>query len=203
MVPITPAARARADALLPRGTMGDGRPVVGLNTGGGARWQYKKWTPTGWATLIEELRNDRSAPVLVLLGGPQEAELNAMLAGRFGGHVIAPGCAHDLLTFAALVERVDLLVTSDSLALHLATALARPVVALVGPTSPWELELYGLGEVLTGDVDCIGCYRARCAKRPACMDLLPSTRVASAVRQWLPSASIERPPRSIKLALGA
>ncbi len=37
---------------------------------------------------------------------------------------------------AALIERAALLVTNDSVALHLATALRRPVVALFGPRSP-------------------------------------------------------------------
>jgi ADP-heptose:LPS heptosyltransferase len=205
MLTIPTSTRAHADALLAAGPLLDGRPVVGLNTGGGSRWQYKKWTMTGWMSLIEELRDDVAEPALLLLGGPQEAELNALLASRFGPRVVFPGCDHDLLTFAAMVERADVLVTADSLALHMATALSRPVVALVGPTSPWELDLYGQGEVLTGDADCIGCYRTTCDKRPACMDLLSAARVASAVRRWLPPAAAVLPPvsQSIDIGLGA
>jgi heptosyltransferase-2 len=203
MLTICPSARGRADALLAAGPRFGGRPVIGLNTGGGSRWQYKKWTMTGWMSLIEELRDEAMNAELVLLGGPQEADMNGMLASRFGARVIFPGCHHDLLTFAALVERVDALVTADSLALHVATALGRPVVALVGPTSPWELDIYGQGEVLTGDVDCIACYRSTCDKRPACMDLLPATRVASAVRRWLPSAAVgARRARPQPMAIG-
>ncbi|MGH8637216.1 MAG: glycosyltransferase family 9 protein [Burkholderiales bacterium] len=206
MLTIATPARARASALLAVSPVLDGRPVVGLNTGGGSRWQYKKWTTVGWMSLLEQLRDDPMEPALVLLGGPQEAELNALLASRFGERVIFAGCHHDLMTFAALVERADVLVTADSLALHMATALCRPVVALVGPTSPWELELYGQGEALTGDVDCIACYRTTCDKRPACMDLLSATRVASAVRRWLPSTAAVVPraaPQAIDVRVRA
>jgi heptosyltransferase-2 len=186
MLAIGADVRARAAALPAMSGAFEGRPLIGLNTGGGSRWQYKKWPIAGWMALVEELRGAVTGSSIVLLGGPHEVDTNALIASHFGDGVIFPGCHHDLPTFAALVERLDLLVTADSLALHMATALSRPVVALVGPTSPWELDLYGQGEVLTGDVDCIACYRETCDKRPACMDLLPATRVARAVQRWLP-----------------
>jgi heptosyltransferase-2 len=174
----------RAESILAAAGLPDGRPVVGLNTGGGSRRQHKKWTTAGWISLVEQLQSGPEPPALLLLGGPGERDLNASLAARFGSSVVSAGCDQDLLTFAALVGSVDVLVTSDSLALHIATALARPAVALVGPTSARELELYGLGEVLSGDVDCRCCYRSNCDRRPTCMDLLSAGRVAEAVRRW-------------------
>jgi heptosyltransferase-2 len=44
------------------------------------------------------------------------------------------------------VGECGLLVTSDSLALHMAVSLNRPLVAFFAPTSAAEIELYGLGE---------------------------------------------------------
>jgi heptosyltransferase-2 len=51
-----------------------------------------------------------------------------------------------LLEFAAIVSRCAVLVTSDSLALHVAVARDVPVVAFFAPTSAAEIELYGMGE---------------------------------------------------------
>ena len=86
--------------------------------------------------------------------------------------IVDAGCGNTIKEFAAIVEMSDLVVTSDSLALHLATALSRPVVAFVGPTSPWELELYGLGQIVSGDVPCLACYRRVCDRPITCMDVL-------------------------------
>ena len=50
------------------------------------------------------------------------------------------------MEFAAIVRGLDLLLTSDSLALHVAVAGRVPVVAFFAPTSAAEIELYGRGE---------------------------------------------------------
>jgi len=62
----------------------------------------------------------------------------------------------------------------------MASALSRPVVALVGPTSPWELEMYGSGEVVTADVPCLACYRRQCDKAVTCMERLTPREVYDA-----------------------
>ena len=56
------------------------------------------------------------------------------------------GPDNDLPTFSALVGLCDLLLTSDSLALHIGLAMDVPMVSFFAPTSAAEIELYGLGE---------------------------------------------------------
>jgi heptosyltransferase-2 len=56
------------------------------------------------------------------------------------------GTSNSLRAFAALVRACDLVVTSDSLALHVALAQGVRLVAFFAPTSAAEIELYGLGE---------------------------------------------------------
>jgi heptosyltransferase-2 len=54
------------------------RPVIGLNTGAGQRWQLKQWRENGYLELIERLA--RRHPVqFVLLGGPEERERHQRL----------------------------------------------------------------------------------------------------------------------------
>lgn len=159
-----------------------GRGVLGVNTGGGLRWQYKKWTPEGYIGLIREFRRARPDVPILLLGGPEEEAFNRDLLASIGSEVYDAGCRNSLLDFCSLVSLCDALVTPDSLGFHIATALEVFAFVLVGPTSPWELEVYGKGRVVAPEMDCLACYLARCPKKPACMDLLqPSDFLADLV----------------------
>jgi heptosyltransferase-2 len=151
-----------------------------LNTGGG-RWAQKKWTLRHLAEFAGLVRREQPDTAVLVAGGPEESALNAeLLAAIDAPGIIDAGCHNSLLEFAALVARADLVVTADSLALHMATALSRPVVTFVGPTSPWELEMYGSGEVVTADVPCLACYRRQCDKPTTCMDRLTAREVYDA-----------------------
>ena len=140
------AARAGARAL-----PGD-LPLVGLNTGAGGRWVGKQLPVERTVELAGAISRERQGKVrFLVLGGPAEAERNRAIVAGLRAHPARPafvdaGTDHALLDFAARVELCTLLVTSDSLALHMAVALGRRVVVFFVPTSAAEIELYGLGE---------------------------------------------------------
>jgi ADP-heptose:LPS heptosyltransferase len=155
--------------------------VVALNTGGGGRWQQKKWTPLGYIGFIQLLRTREPMTAVLLVGGPEERELNAtILDATLRDGVVDGGCDNSIEEFAAEIELASVVVTADSLALHLALAMSRPVVVFVGPTSPWELELYRSGEIVSADVPCLACYRQACDKPVTCMELLTPQAVYDA-----------------------
>ena len=125
---------------------------IGLNTGSGGRWASKALPEERVVELAVALRDEvhaerGAAPVFVLLGGPEERERNARLAAALDPAVtlVDTGCDNGLLEFAALVDRLDVLITSDSLALHMANARTVPVLAFFAPTSAAEIDLYGRG----------------------------------------------------------
>ena len=62
---------------------------------------------------------------------------------------------------------------------------AGEVVALFGPTSVSEIDLYGLGRKMTADLDCLCCYREDCEEQPNCMESIDPETVADAVAQEL------------------
>lgn len=174
------AARVAVRARLAGALDGFDRVLV-LNTGGGRRWAQKKWTPSHSLAFVSLIRRLHPATAVVLAGGPEERQLNAaLLAASRDPGIVDAGCDNSVHEFGAILELADLVVTSDSLALHVAIALARPVIALVGPTSPWELEMYGTGSVVTAEVPCLACYRAECDKPVTCMELLTPERVYAA-----------------------
>jgi heptosyltransferase-2 len=67
-----------------------------------------------------------------------------------------------------------LLVTNDSLGLHLAIALNKPVVALFGPTSHADVPRHPLltKVIEPGTADCTPCSARSCVKSRPCMELL-------------------------------
>ena len=129
-----------------------------------------------------------AAPQILLLGGPREAERNARIATISPGAVFLGGSGNSLRQFFALVDLCDLVVTGDTLALHVAAALWKKVVALFGPTSEAEIDLYGRGIKLASDAPCVGSYRTRCDVLPTCMERIRVGQVHDAIRQLLTGA---------------
>ncbi len=161
-----------------------GELVIGFNTGAGGRWQEKKWTRKGTLALARLCR-ERLGAKLLLYGGPEEEARNAWLMKEGGGLFIDTGCRNDLRTFFARLNLCDLLITSDTLALHSAAALGKKVVALFGPTSAAEIELYGRGEKVVAPVPCQCCYRPVCEVRPTCMESIDPETVFAAISRLL------------------
>lgn len=85
------------------------------------------------------------------VGGPFERELMSKMLSRLPPGVIASGHDRTLRELAALVGRCAAVVTGDTLCLHVACALGVPVVALFGPTSAAEIELYGNGDKIVAN----------------------------------------------------
>lgn len=93
-----------------------------------AGWQSKQWPLECWAELAQLLRQ-RLGLMLVLNGSPRDADALRSVAGA---HV-------HLSSIAGLIDitrRASAVVGVDSGPMHLAAALARPGVAIFGPTDP-------------------------------------------------------------------
>ena len=164
-------------------------PVIGLNTGSSDRWAHKRWTEDGFVGLLERFAAGPVPPQALLLGGAQEMARNSAISLRAPGQVINTGGQHTLRQFFALIDLCDLVVTGDTLALHAAAALGKKVVALFGPTSQAEIELYGRGIKLASDAPCVGGYRTDCDVQPTCMQRITPETVYGAVMTLL-----DKPP---------
>lgn len=103
-----------------------------INPGGG--WTSKCWAPENYAELIRRLENEFSGDIL-LTGSPEEETLirdiiqnsRSRRAKRFAATIVQ---------FIALVRRAKLFLSGDTGPLHVAAAVATPVVAIYGPTDP-------------------------------------------------------------------
>ena len=165
--------------------LSDHKCVIGINTGGGHRWALKKWTLDGYVDCMRQLRVKFPDVGLLLLGGPEEVELNQRIHDNMKGDVVDSGCRNSLLEFASLIQGTHILLTSDSLGMHIGVALKKSTFVLVGPTAPWELEVFGLGKVIYSDLHCVSCYRSRCQKTINCMNSISSKLVVEEISKEL------------------
>ncbi len=151
------------------------KKIIGLNTGAGARWQYKQWRLEGFEELIEKISRNKEIGVL-LYGGPAEKQRNEYLMNKFP-FLIDTGTNNSLRTFFSLLDLASIVVTGDTLALHAATALKKDIICLFGPTSFNEIEDYGRIRKIYADLDCLVCYKTRCDFNVTCMSEISSDRI--------------------------
>lgn len=155
--------------------------LVGLNTGSGSMFANKAPRPSFWVEITRQLIARGYG--VVLLGGPHEVESNAWIQRQVGGGLYDTGCQNTEKEFVAIVDQCDIVVTGDTLALHVAVARDTSVVALFGPTCCQEIDLYDNGEKVMSPMECSPCYRRQCDLNPNCMDAIRIEEVVQRVQQ--------------------
>lgn len=161
------------------------KAVVGFNIGSGGRWPMKRWRLDGFEWLARQLKKKHPKVGILLYGGPEERELMPTLAKKLKGLCLATGTENSLRQFASLVGLCDVMVTGDTLALHVAVALGKRVVAYFGPTSDAEIHLFGRGEKILPILPCQDYYKGECSQKVSCMDNLKEKDMLLAVERQL------------------
>jgi ADP-heptose:LPS heptosyltransferase len=176
-----PDAVARANALLASAR----RPIIGIHASGGR--ESKQWHPDRVAAVARELAGLQNATI-VLTGSTADRPLVDDVRRHLGdvSSIDASGSL-ELPALAALLARLDVLVTGDTGPMHLASAMGTPVVALFGPSFP---ERYGPlsphQRVVRVNIWCSPCGRVRLPPErcrghvPDCMDAIQVDAVVSA-----------------------
>jgi ADP-heptose:LPS heptosyltransferase len=191
----TAAAAARLRSV-------QGRPLVGVHVSGGRA--IKQWDPARFADVAVRLADERGAAI-VATGGPGDRPLvDALLRTLHPRPVVDVSNDDDLLESAAVLARLDLLITGDTGPMHLAGAVGTPIVAVFGPSDPARYATRGpLDRVVRVDLPCSPCNRirrppARCiGHTPDCLAHLPVNEVFDAAAAVL-VASAARPSRAVR-----
>jgi ADP-heptose:LPS heptosyltransferase len=150
------AAHETASRLL----SGADRPLVGVHVSGGRA--IKQWPPERFAEVARRLMETRGATI-VLTGGSADRNLVDLVKTEVrGSRVVDVAGQADLLTLAAILDRLDLLITGDTGPMHLAVAVGTPVVAIFGPSDPARYGPRGpYDRVVRIDLPCSPCNRIR------------------------------------------
>ena len=220
--PVRPAWLRYADALAPLGVAADGiappryvpgpageaaaaaffaawdgaagtSPVVALAPG--ARWATKRWPASAFAAVATALRE--AGERILWVGDSADRARFAAEGGAAALDPPDPGArwfTGDLPATASALSRARAVVANDSGLLHLAAAVARPVVAVVASTHP------GLGfapagpghTVLVRDLGCQPCTLHGSARCP-----LGHHRCAREIVPDLVLAALKTPARPL------
>ncbi len=135
---------------------------LGFNVHGGKKWPNKAWPLENWKRL------------------------EALLGGRHS--ITHQRCLNDLYGYMDWIHSCRLLVSNDSLGIHLALAMGKKLVVLFGPSPSREIDLWGRGIAILPELqlECIPCFVGTCAYNGrTCLETIRPKTVVSAIDQLL------------------
>lgn len=153
----------------------------------GSAWPTKRWPPEGFAEVAD--RAVAGGAKVVLVGGRDDKGLCEGIVARMTRPAATAAGVMSVRQSAALLSRCAVLVSNDSAAAHLSSAVGTPVVAIFGPTVPsLGFTPYGPGHVIVEeDVPCrpCGAHGGKTCRRGhfACMRALSAERVFEEMRR--------------------
>lgn len=183
-VPLHPvAAPAITDAI---SRYGGPRQYVVLNPG--AAWPNKRWPPDRFGALASALR-DKTGLRSVVTWGPAERELaDAVCRASNGAAEPAPATA--IADLAVLMRDAALVVSGDTGPLHIAAAVAAPLVGLYGPTWPQRNGPWAHDDEVISRASTCGCHhKRRCLRNRPCIDDIGLDDVVAAAERRLSRAA--------------
>ena len=180
------AAEARQSGAAHLASLGVEGPAIGISPGaayGGA----KRWLPERFAeAACRVAKGLGGAATVVLFGSAAERDLAESVAAQ-AVHAGVP--ALNLAGRTTLAEFIDLaaacrvFLTNDSGAMHVASALAVPTVAVFGATDDTTTAPAGpLARVVREHAECSPCLLRDCPIDHRCMTRVTADRVAAASR---------------------
>jgi heptosyltransferase II len=131
---------------------------VGLNFAVGEKWPHKAMPFAQWETLAK-LLEERGYSVSFQRG------------------------LENLFEYMDWLNQCRIIVTNDSLGLHLALALKKKVVGLFGPTDFREVYFYGNCTAIRSRARCrhMPCYTTKCLSGVRCMEQIDPAAIVAAV----------------------
>jgi ADP-heptose:LPS heptosyltransferase len=158
------------------------RPVLAVCPG--TKMQAKRWP---WDRCVEVGKqwHRQTGAALVIVGGPEEAEMARTMAQEWAGYGFSAGGA-DIPQTAAVLARATAYCGNDTGNMHLAAIMGVPCVAVFSARHrPRLWHPYGdHHRVLRSEVSCAPCGLETCPHDPsACLDQITVSEVLAALGQ--------------------
>jgi heptosyltransferase-2 len=166
--------------------------VVGINTGCSELFPYKKLPAAHQVRLAENLQERFPEIRVILLGGPEDAERNREIARLCGHPVLETPCNEGLRRGIQYMALADVVVTGDSLGMHLAIGLRKRVVAWFGLTCPEEIDFFERGEAVLARVECRPCWQRACDRPVKCFERVDMDELLAAAGRMISAAREEK-----------
>ena len=135
-------------------------PYVGFHAGCSPLKNHTKrrWDPDNFIELGKKLITESNVNILIF-GGPEENELKTEIKEGINSSNCFVTDMKNLGESAALIQKCDVFVTNDSSLMHVASAMQRKVVAVIGPTNsayihPWKTDY----KIVSLHLECSPCF---------------------------------------------
>ncbi len=135
---------------------------VGFNHEVGPKWPTKAWPAGNWQSLAKKCDKD-----------------NISYSFQEG--------FNDLEEYFSWILKHQVILTNDSLGLHLAIGFKRNVIGMFGATSPDQIYLYGLGESIFVNSSCpiAPCYQSKCGHTSFCMETITPEYIFEKITHYI------------------
>ena len=160
--------------------------------GAGASYGSAKcWPPFRFAEVANRLIAESNAEI-ILFGTPAEAEVSSAIKSAMRTAPIDLTGQTTIADLPALLSRCHLFIGNDSGAMHVASALGVPTVAVFGATNDTTTGPTGpLARVVREHAECSPCLLRECPIDHRCMTRVEAARVTEAAslllkNQWTP-----------------
>jgi len=153
----------------------------------------RRWSPENFISLSKKILQDTNNKIL-LFGGTDETELKEKISLAVNSKNFINVKTSSLKETAALIKKTDLFISNDSGLMHIAAAMKRKIVSLIGPTNPdfivpWKTEF----KIASLNLECAPCFFyspkplscSRSDKQFKCLKDLPVEQVYKIIEQLI------------------
>jgi heptosyltransferase-2 len=136
---------------------------IGFNNEVGAKWPYKALPMVTWQKLEERL-----------------LDMGYTVSWQQGNK--------NLYEYMDWIYSCKMIISNDSLGLHLASTFNKKVIGLFGPTDPSEVFLYNDNKKILPDLECsfMPCFSPKCLSGQYCMQHISADEIEKAVLEIMP-----------------
>jgi lipopolysaccharide heptosyltransferase II len=158
--PIHDHARKQVKDLLALHNINENVFLIAINPV--AKWKTKLWSNQNFAELADRLIEQYGAQV-IFTGDADDHKTIETILSRMNRKAVNLSGATSLKTLAALYEKTDVVISTDTGPMHMAAAIGTPVVALFGPTAPWRTGPFGdEHQIVRTGIACSPCFERQC-----------------------------------------
>jgi len=163
--------------IMPASSADRTKRIIGISPGA-AYGTAKRWLPDRFAEAAATLANERGAAI-ALFGSRSERALCEEIVQMLAGYDVTNYAGQTTLEqFIGLAASCELFLTNDSGAMHIASALGVPTVAIFGATNDEATGPTGpRSRVVREKVECSPCLLRECPIDHRCMTRVSARRV--------------------------
>jgi heptosyltransferase-2 len=193
-IQLSGARAAAAQGRLRLDELVGSRRVVGVSPGA-AFGSAKRWLPERFAAAAVSVAKARQA-VVVVMGSSTEADICSLVQRQISAEGVECRSLAGSTALAEFIEisaACEIMLTNDSGAMHISSALGVPTVAVFGATDASATGPTGaLARVVQEHVDCSPCGLRECPIDHRCMTRLSADRVADTALELVDAVKLPR-----------